>query len=206
MEIILDPVSRVEGHMRVLLKMEKGIVKEARCSSTLLRGFEKVLVNQEPRKAACSTTRICGFCPTSHALAGAGALDQLHGVTSLASDALLARNIIQGFDFISNHITHLYMLWFPDLINPAYSGVIEKKLWDEFLLRFAPPAYRIHNQHIPPGKSYLKALHARKIVQEAIHELAGSEIRPFPGGLDIKPQEKCASILKERHIKFRFVD
>src|SRR3990170_4563286 len=111
MEIILDPISRVEGHMRVLLKMENGIIKEARCSSTLLRGFEKVLVNQEPRKAACFTTRICGFCPTSHAFAGAGALDQLHGVDSLPHDALLARNMIQGFDFISNHITHLYMLW-----------------------------------------------------------------------------------------------
>lgn len=201
MEIILDPISRVEGHMRVLLKTEKGIVKEARCSSTLFRGFEKVLVNQEPRKAACSTTRICGFCPTSHAFAGAGALDQLHGVTSLPSDALLARNIIQGFDFISNHITHLYMLWFPDLVNPAYSGIIEKNLWDELILRFPPPAYRIHNRHIQPGKSYLKALQARKMGQEAIRELAGGEIRPFPGGIDIKPGENCASILKERHNK-----
>lgn len=114
---------------------------------------------------------------------------------------LLARNIIQGFDFISNHITHLYMLWFPDFVNPAYSGVIEKKLWDELILRFAPPAYRIHNRHIPPGKSYLNALHARKMVQEAILGLAGSEIRPFPGGLDIRPQENCPSILKERHSK-----
>ncbi len=71
----------------------------------------------------------CAFCPTSHAFAGAGALDRLHGVDSLPPDAQLARNMIQGFDIISNHITHLYMLWFPDLVNPAYSGVIEKKLW-----------------------------------------------------------------------------
>jgi F420-nonreducing hydrogenase I large subunit len=201
MEIILDPISRVEGHMRVLLKTEKGIVKEAKCSSTLLRGLEKVLVNQEPRKAACSTTRICGFCPTSHAFAGAGALDQLHGVDFLLPDAQLAKNIIQGFDFISNHITHLYMLWFPDLVNPAYSDVIEKKLWDELILRFAPPAYRIHTQHIPPGKSYLKALHARKMGQEAIRELAGNEVRPFPGGLDFKSTENCVTVLKETQRK-----
>ncbi|MFA4935985.1 MAG: nickel-dependent hydrogenase large subunit, partial [Candidatus Methanoperedens sp.] len=133
MEIKLDPVSRVEGHMRVLLDVENGIVKDARCSSTLFRGFEKALINQEPRRAACFTTRICGFCPTSHAMAGAGALDLIYGVSeAIPADAILARNIIQALDFISNHLIHLYLLWLPDLVNPAYKEVISQNLREEF--------------------------------------------------------------------------
>ncbi|MDP2841404.1 MAG: nickel-dependent hydrogenase large subunit [Candidatus Methanoperedens sp.] len=200
MEIKLDPVSRVEGHMRVLLDVENGIVKEARCSSTLFRGFEKVLINQEPRRAACFTTRICGFCPTSHAMAGAGALDRICGVSdAIPADAILARNIIQGLDFISNHLTHLYLLWLPDLVNPAYKEVISQNLWEEFTKRFAPPACRINNVSVPMGRSYAPALHTRKLLQEAILELSGKEIRPIAGGLDIQPSAENIQSLSRKH-------
>ncbi len=200
MEITLDPISRVEGHMRVLLEVENGIVKDARCSSTLFRGFEKVLVNQEPRRAACFTTRICGFCPTSHAMAGAGALDRIYGVAeAIPSDAILARNIIQGLDFISNHLTHLYLLWLPDLVNPAYKDIVSCNLWEEFTSRFTPPTFRIHNVHVPMGRSYAPALHTRKLLQEAIHELAEKEIRPIAGGLEIQPASENIQSISRKH-------
>lgn len=200
MEITLDPVSRVEGHMRVLLDVENGIVKEARCSSTLFRGFEKVLVNQEPRRAACFTTRVCGFCPNSHAMAGAGALDRIYGVSdAIPSDAILARNIIQGLDFISNHLTHLYMLWLPDLVNPVYKKVISRNLWEEFTTRFAPPACRVSNAHVPMGRSYVPALHTRKLLQEAIHELSGKDVRPVAGGLEIQLASENIQSISKKH-------
>ncbi len=205
MEIVLDPVSRVEGHMRIVLNVENGIVKDARCSSTLFRGFERVLVNQEPRRAACFTTRICGACPTAHAMAGAGALDQIYGVDiSISEDTVLARNILHGLDFISNHLTHLYLLWLPDLVNPAYREALASSsdsgyLWDELISRFTPPVYRIDNTHIPAGRSYLQTLHTRKLLQVAIRGLSIGEIQPFAGGLEIKPTQESINALIKRH-------
>lgn len=200
MEIVLDPISLVEGHMRVFLKVEEGIVKDAKCSSTLFRGFERVLVNQEPRRAACFTTRICGFCPIPHAMAGAKALDQTYGVEdSIPEDAILARNIIHALDFISNHLTHLYLLWLPDLVNPAYREALNSDLWSEFIARFAPPLYRIDTKHIPIGKSYIRALHTRKLVKEAILELTGKEVLPIAGGLEIKPASENIQALSQKH-------
>lgn len=229
MEIVLDPISQVEGHMRILLNVEKCIVKEARCSSTLFRGFERVLVNQEPRRAACFTTRICGACPTAHAMAGAKALDQIYGVEgSIPEDAILARNMLHGFDFISNHLTHIYFLWLPDLVNPAYRETLSapsdfeklweefiarftplysgtrhpiryKKLWGEFIARFAPPVCRIDNTHIPTGRSYLRALQTRKLLHTAIRRFAGGEVLPFAGGLEIKPAQEIVHVLEKGH-------
>ena len=64
-KITIDPVTRIEGHLRVEATVEDGVVKEARCSGTLFRGFEIFLKGREPRDAQRITQRVFGVCPTS---------------------------------------------------------------------------------------------------------------------------------------------
>ena len=67
--ITIDPVTRIEGHLKVEVQEENSVVKEARCSGTLFRGFEIILQNRDPNDAPIITQRICGVCPQSHATA-----------------------------------------------------------------------------------------------------------------------------------------
>ena len=75
-KIIIDPVTRIEGHLKVEVTLDGGKVKEARTSGTLFRGFEIILKGRDPRDASQITQRVCGVCPIAHATASVFALDQ----------------------------------------------------------------------------------------------------------------------------------
>ena len=79
-KITIDPVTRIEGHLKIEATVENGVVKEAKSSGMLYRGFEEILIGRDPRDAARIMQRICGVCPTSHGLAASFALDELYGV------------------------------------------------------------------------------------------------------------------------------
>ena len=66
-KIVIDPITRIEGHLAIEVMVDKGIVKEAKSSGTLFRGFELILKGRDPRDANRLTQRICGVCPASHA-------------------------------------------------------------------------------------------------------------------------------------------
>ena len=72
--IVIDPVTRIEGHLKIEAVTDNGVVKEARCSGLLFRGFENILRGRDPRDAQRITQRICGVCPTAHATASTLAL------------------------------------------------------------------------------------------------------------------------------------
>ena len=77
--ITLDPATRLEGHLKVEVQTEGGRVVSAKSSGLLYRGFENVLQGKEPRDAAQVTQRVCGVCPTSHAMAACLALEAAAG-------------------------------------------------------------------------------------------------------------------------------
>ncbi|MCQ1534997.1 F420-nonreducing hydrogenase [Methanosarcina sp. KYL-1] len=196
--VTVDPLTRIEGHLRLSTEVNSdGIITDAQSSCLMFRGFERILQNQDPRDAALLVQRICGVCPTSHSLAAAGALDQLFGVAeSVPKDALVARNINQALNTIASHATHIYVLWGPDLANPAYRDVLTplgetgSAVWKELLGRFAPISYKLDGVPVPVGSSYLAAIPEKKRLQEAIAVIGGKmphQVTSYPGGYTYKP-------------------
>ena len=78
--IVIDPVTRIEGHLRIEAVVENGVVKDAFSAGTMVRGIEKILKGRDPRDASHYTQRICGVCPISHGLAAALNLEAAFGV------------------------------------------------------------------------------------------------------------------------------
>ncbi|KUJ93189.1 MAG: F420-nonreducing hydrogenase (VhtA) [Archaeoglobus fulgidus] len=120
--IVIDPVTRIEGHLRVELSPEKlktstgewDVVKEAYCSGTLFRGWETILRGRDPRDAWIITQRICGVCPAPHAEASIQAIEAAFNVTPTPV-AVLIRNVLHGAYYIYDHIIHSYILLGPEL-------------------------------------------------------------------------------------------
>lgn len=106
---IMDPVTRIEGHMKVELSIDNNQVVDAHCTGTLFRGFENLLQGREPWDAPVLTQRICGVCPISHGQAAVLALDDAAGAV-VPPAARTIRNLTLGSNFIQSHILHFYLL------------------------------------------------------------------------------------------------
>lgn len=116
----IDPVTRIEGHMKVNIKVDtiNGVqqVVDAWSVGTLFRGFENLLIDRDPRDAQHITERICGVCPVSHGMAAVLALDAAAKLTA-PSNARIMRNLVMGANFIDSHILHFYLLAALDYID-----------------------------------------------------------------------------------------
>jgi len=110
---IMDPVTRIEGHMKVEVTIDQVggsyQVTNARCSGTLFRGFETILLGRHPWDAPILTARICGVCPVSHSLAAVKAIDAATRRAAPANGRLL-RNLVLGANYLQSHILHFYLL------------------------------------------------------------------------------------------------
>lgn len=196
--VVVDPLTRIEGHLRVSTEVdESGVITEAKSSGTLFRGLERILLNRDPRDAARYTQRVCGVCPTGHALASANALDDLFGVAEqIPKDALVTRNIIAGLNMAASHATHIYVLWMPDIVNPAYRDALAtvgdtgNAIWNELLGRFAPISYKLNGAAITPGTAYINAIKEKKRIEEAMALIAGKmphQMSTVVGGVTYPP-------------------
>ena len=107
--VTIDPVTRLEGHLKVEVAIENGVVTEARSTGTLFRGIENILVNRDPWDAPHITQRICGVCPIPHGQAAVLALDSAARKTVPANGRLM-RNLVLGANFVQSHLLHFYHL------------------------------------------------------------------------------------------------
>lgn len=112
---IVDPVSRIEGHMKLEIEINGGFVTDAKASGTLFRGFENLLIGRVPEDAPLITQRICGVCPISHAQASVLALENTDRWLPSPNGRLL-RNLVLGANFIQSHILHFYLLSLIDFV------------------------------------------------------------------------------------------
>ena len=78
--IVIDPVTRIEGHLRIEAVVENGVVKDAFSAGTMVRGIEKILKGRDPRDAWAFTERVCGVCTTVHALASCRSVEDALGI------------------------------------------------------------------------------------------------------------------------------
>jgi hydrogenase large subunit len=114
---IIDPVDRIEGHMRVDMKVEDGKVTDAWVTANLFRGMELILEGKSPADAAIIAQRICGVCPVSHAHSACFAGENAMGIV-IPNQARIIRNIIEGAQFLHSNILWYYNLMGLDYINP----------------------------------------------------------------------------------------
>lgn len=114
--IVIDPITRIEGHLAIEVEVQDGRVKDAWTSGTLFRGFEIVLKDRDPRDAYHITQRICGVCPTSHGHAAALCLESACGVRPPTLGRLV-RNLVEGAQFLHSHILWFYHLAALDFVD-----------------------------------------------------------------------------------------
>src|SRR5271165_3126897 len=91
--VIVDPVTRIEGHLRIEAVVENGVITDAFSAGTMVRGLEKILMGRDPRDAWAITERVCGVCTTVHALASVRSVEDAIGV-AVPPTAELVRNIM----------------------------------------------------------------------------------------------------------------
>jgi Ni,Fe-hydrogenase I large subunit len=115
-EIVIDPLTRIEGHLRIEARVEDGRVTDAWSSGTMFRGVELILKGRDPREAWLLTQRICGVCTTVHAVCSVRAVENALGIT-VPNNARLMRNLIEGAQFIQDHVVHFYHLHAPDWVD-----------------------------------------------------------------------------------------
>jgi hydrogenase large subunit len=107
--ITIDPVTRIEGHLRIDLEVDGGAVRKAWSSGTMWRGIELILKGRDPRDAWVFTQRICGVCTTVHAIASVRAVENALGL-EIPLNAQLVRNLLVAAHALHDHVVHFYQL------------------------------------------------------------------------------------------------
>ncbi|MCE5243665.1 MAG: nickel-dependent hydrogenase large subunit [Syntrophobacteraceae bacterium] len=114
--VVIDPITRIEGHLRIEVEVANGKVANAWSSSTLFRGLELMLQGRDPRDAYLFTQRACGVCTYVHGLASVRAVDEAVGV-KIPENARLLRNLMLGAQFLHDHMVHFYHLHALDWVD-----------------------------------------------------------------------------------------
>lgn len=208
-KVIVDPVTRIEGHLKIEVEVDGGKVVDARSSGTMYRGFEQLLIGKDPRDALRITQRICGVCNAIHGITSALNLDNAFGAT-VPDAGRIIRNIIFASQFLADHPLHFYHLAALDYLDvlavakyagkdPALLAVKDKivglvKANDTYPLtpRYEPDAFSISDPDIviTAVAHYLQALEIRKKAHEMM-ALWGGRVPFFQnvvaGGVGIRP-------------------
>ncbi|MGA7672755.1 MAG: nickel-dependent hydrogenase large subunit [Nitrolancea sp.] len=114
--IAIDPVTRIEGHLRVEAEVDGGKVSQAWSSGTMFRGIELILGGRDPREAWIWAQRICGVCTTVHAIASVRAVEDALGL-EIPDNARLVRNLMAGIQMVQDHVIHFYHLHALDWVD-----------------------------------------------------------------------------------------
>ncbi len=114
--IVVDPVTRIEGHLRIEAVVENGVITDAYSAGTMVRGLEKILIGRDPRDAWAITERVCGVCTTVHALASVRSVEDALGI-SVPPTAELIRNIMLTTQYVQDHVVHFYHLHALDWVD-----------------------------------------------------------------------------------------
>jgi hydrogenase large subunit len=114
--IVVDPVTRIEGHLRIEAEVKDGRIVDAWSAGTMVRGIEVILKGRDPRDAWAFTERVCGVCTTVHALASVRAVEDALGI-AVPPNAELIRNIMDMVLYMQDHVVHFYHLHALDWVD-----------------------------------------------------------------------------------------
>lgn len=114
--IVIDPITRIEGHLRIEAQLDGNKIAKAYSSGTMVRGIELILKGRDPRDAWAFTQRICGVCTLVHGLASIRAVE--HALNyPIPPNAQLIRNLMNGAQYIHDHVMHFYHLHALDWVD-----------------------------------------------------------------------------------------
>ena len=176
-KVSIDPITRIEGHLKVDLEVDNGKVTDARCSGTLFRGFELIMNGRDPRDAQHLTQRICGVCPQSHAMAASLNLESAFGVEP-PENARIMRNLVEGANFLMSHILHFYHLAALDYVTGPDTA--------PFVPRYEGDYRLPKNVNDAAVNHYIQALDMRKKCHEMLAIFGGKmphSVTFVPGGI-----------------------
>jgi len=114
--IVVDPIPRIEGHLRIEVEVENGKVKDAWSTGTLFRGLEIILQGRDPRDAHLLTQRSCGVCTLVHSLASVRAVEDALKI-KIPPNARIVRNLTHGAQNMHDHPVHFYQLCALDWVD-----------------------------------------------------------------------------------------
>ena len=114
--IVVDPVTRIEGHLRIEAEFDGQVITRASSSGTMVRGIEIILQGRDPRDAWAFAQRICGVCTLVHGIASVRAVENALSY-EIPANAQLIRNLMIGAQFVHDHVMHFYHLHALDWVD-----------------------------------------------------------------------------------------
>ncbi|MFZ1530276.1 MAG: nickel-dependent hydrogenase large subunit [Ferruginibacter sp.] len=114
--IVVDPITRIEGHLRVEAEIENGKIKDAFSSGTMVRMLEEILKGRDPRDAWAFVGRVCGVCTSVHSLTSVRCVEDALGIT-IPPNAEMVRNIMFCTQYLHDHVVHFYHLHAMDWVD-----------------------------------------------------------------------------------------
>ncbi len=108
-KVVVDPVTRIEGHLRMEAVVENGVIKEAYSTGTMVRGIEIIVKDRDPRDVWAFVMRVCGVCTSMHGLASVRAIENALKI-EIPYNAEMVRNIMLGTLQSRDHLVHFYQL------------------------------------------------------------------------------------------------
>jgi len=114
--LVVDPITRIEGHLRIEAQMDGNAIKQAYSSGTMVRGLEIILRDRDPRDAWAFAQRICGVCTLVHGMASIRSVEDALKY-EIPANAQLIRNLMIGAQYIHDHVMHFYHLHALDWVD-----------------------------------------------------------------------------------------
>jgi hydrogenase large subunit len=114
--VVVDPITRIEGHLRIEAQMDGDRIAEAYSAGTMVRGIEVILRGRDPRDAWAFAQRICGVCTLVHGLASIRSVENALNYP-IPPNAQLIRNLMSGAQYVHDHVMHFYHLHALDWVD-----------------------------------------------------------------------------------------
>jgi hydrogenase large subunit len=114
--VVVDPITRIEGHLRIEAQMQGDTIAQAYSSGTMVRGIETILKGRDPRDAWAFAQRICGVCTLVHGLASVRSVEDALRI-EIPRNAQLIRNLMNGAQHVHDHVMHFYHLHALDWVD-----------------------------------------------------------------------------------------
>jgi hydrogenase large subunit len=200
-KVVIDPMSRIEGHLKVEAVVDGGVVKEAEVAGTMFRGFEIFLKGRDPWDASRLAQRVCGVCPAIHGKTAVQNIESAFGVSNrVPHNARHIRNLILGSNYLQSHILHFYALAALDFVDvtaaadyagdepelKALKGFIDRGALAPFVPRYEGDYRLTKAQNVELTLHYLKALRMRAVAHEMLAIFGGKmphDVGIVPGGV-----------------------
>src|SRR3954470_2967944 len=143
--ITVDPITRIEGHLRIDVEVDNGAVSNAWASCTMWRGIEKILRGRDPRDAWLFTQRFCGVCTTVHAMASVRSVEDALQL-EIPLNAQYIRNLILIAHALHDHIVHFYHLSALDWVDVMQIPKADPAKTPQLAESLSPPTRNSKNE------------------------------------------------------------